>query len=220
MYDKLNNYIGEMITYKQMCEILGLKYYTGGKAKKLQIEDIFRYYDIEKIKTKYMIHDKYETPYAKEDKRKSSELKKHYDKYVVDKNQDNDIGVYCIATHDSIYIGSTIDSFRRRFLCHKNNRWSQKHTKKMLDNGALFQILWASDVEDEYIIRQVEQMYIDYFMASPDWKLMNRYEETVCLSEKKKKYKNKTIKVDERQYELALEILKQNGIMIGGDCNE
>lgn len=69
MYDKLNNYIGEFLTYKQLCEILELKYYAGGKSKQLQIGDIQRYYELEKIKTKYRIIMKRESVIPKVDRR-------------------------------------------------------------------------------------------------------------------------------------------------------
>lgn len=35
MYEQLDKYIGEMITYKNMCEICDIKYYSGGKSKHL-----------------------------------------------------------------------------------------------------------------------------------------------------------------------------------------
>lgn len=72
MYEQLNNYIGEQITYKIICEVTGIKYYSGGKSKQLQIEDIERFYQLEKVKTKYMIVEKREVPLDKEDKRKET----------------------------------------------------------------------------------------------------------------------------------------------------
>lgn len=225
MYKQLEEYVGSSITYKQMCEVLNLKYYSGGKSKQLQIKDIGRYYELYKVKTKHMIVSKRECVLEKQDKRKDTSgnnagYRKEYDGYNVEKNRDNDNGVYCIALNENLYIGSTGTTFRKRFQAHIGGKNGQPHTKEMLNNGGLFQELWISDVDDEYIIREVEQMYIDYFMANKYWSIANRMEETVCLSEKKKRYKNKTIKVDERQYELALEILKEHGIMIGGENNE
>lgn len=70
MYEKLEGYINQELTYKKICEITGLKY-IGGRAKTCQIEDIERYFKVEKNKTKYLLIEKYETPLEKEDKRKS-----------------------------------------------------------------------------------------------------------------------------------------------------
>lgn len=70
MYDKLDDYIGESLTYKQMCETLGSKYQKGN-GKDSQLKDIQRYYQLEKVKTKYKIIEKYEEPLEKEDNRRS-----------------------------------------------------------------------------------------------------------------------------------------------------
>lgn len=72
VYDNLIKYIGQSITYRELCEVLDLKYYTGGKSKQLQIEDISRYYELEKIKTKYLITSQRETVIEKQDKRKET----------------------------------------------------------------------------------------------------------------------------------------------------
>lgn len=197
--------------YKSICEWLGVEPSTG-KSKQLHLKDFERYCLYHKEGQKFIIDEVFEEPHEKIDKRKC--LLRDNTGYLLTKNEDDLIGVYAIAKDNEIYIGSTCDGFRNRFNGHKNGK--QQHTKEMIQDGGVFQILWISDIEDENIIRSIEQMYIDYFMANPDWKVINIKEETVCLSEKTK-YKNKIIKVDERQYELALEILRQNGIMIGGD---
>lgn len=72
MYDKLDNYIGELISYKVICEETGIKYYSGGKSKQLQLDDVGRFYELEKVKTKYMVVAKREIPIEKEDKRKDT----------------------------------------------------------------------------------------------------------------------------------------------------
>lgn len=55
--------------YKVMCELLEQSE-KGGKARKLQLEDWKRYFDWEKSGQKFIITDVYDTPLAKEDKRK------------------------------------------------------------------------------------------------------------------------------------------------------
>ena len=197
--------------YKAICEWLGVKP-ASGNTKISHMKEFDRYCKYHKEGNKFVIDEVYDEIQEKEDNRKS--MLRDNAGYLLTEDEDDLIGVYAIANGNAIYVGSTCDSFRNRFNGHKNGK--QQHTKEMIQDGGVFQILWTSDVEDENIIRSIEQMYIDYFMASPYWKVINRKEETVCLSEKTK-YKNKTIKVDERQYELALEILRQNGIIIGGE---
>lgn len=201
--------------YKAICEWLGVKP-ASGNTKISHMKEFDRYCKYHKDGNKFIIDEVYDVPRDKVDRRENNSCRryrKEYKGYLPTEYEDGLSGVYAIVNSDEIYVGSTCEGFRSRFRSHTNGK--QEHTKKMLQDGGIFQILWVSDVEDETIIRSVEQMYIDYFMVNPDWKVINRKEETVCLSEKTR-YKNKTIKVDERQYELALEILRQNGIMIGG----
>ena len=70
MYDELDVYLENEkgITYKEICELTGIKY-TNGKSKTLQLKDIERYYRMNKIKTRFVILEKYSVPILKEDKR-------------------------------------------------------------------------------------------------------------------------------------------------------
>ena len=52
---------GELLSYKEICSRLNIEYCTGGE-KKNQIEKLRRYFEIEKIKTKYLITDIYKEP--------------------------------------------------------------------------------------------------------------------------------------------------------------
>lgn len=228
MENELKNvkiYKGQVIkNIREVCEILDMKYSPSGSCMRIIIREFDRYCKYHKDKHSFVIDEVYlEAKPPKEDMRKytsgnNAGYRKYYDGYTISAEDDVLKGVYAIALNNEIYIGSTHTSFRKRFLSHISGSCNQPHTKDILANGGIFQILWKSDIDDEYLIRKVEQEYIDYFMSNPDWKVINRKEETVCLSEKTK-YKNKIIKVDERQYELALQILKDNGIMVGGGLN-
>lgn len=219
-------YNGQIIkNIREVCEILGMNYSASGSCMRIIIRELDRYCEYHKDGHKFVIDMVYSTVKPpKEDMRKytsgnNAGYRKYYDGYTIGAEEDGLKGVYAIVLNDQIYIGSTYTTFRKRFSSHKSGSCNQRHTKDMLDNGGTFQILWSSDVDDEYIIREVEQMYIDYLMTNPSLTLVNRREETVCVSERTK-YKNKIIKVDERQYELAIRILTENGIMIGGVRNE
>lgn len=54
--------IGEGITYKELCDILGQKYYKGGNIKEKQLKEFFRYFDYEKIGNKFFIKEIYKEP--------------------------------------------------------------------------------------------------------------------------------------------------------------
>lgn len=68
MYQQLEDYIGDSITYKSMCEVTGIKYQKGN-GKEAQLKDIQRFFKLEKVKTKYTIAEKYAVPLEKEDGR-------------------------------------------------------------------------------------------------------------------------------------------------------
>ena len=65
MYQELENYIGQQLTYKKICEILHIEPKTGN-TKISQIKDISRYYKIAKEKTKFVIEEKYNIPLENE----------------------------------------------------------------------------------------------------------------------------------------------------------
>ena len=53
--------IGEVLTYKEICEILKQPRYSGNQ-KKAQLKEFLRYMDFEKIERKYIIKDVYDVP--------------------------------------------------------------------------------------------------------------------------------------------------------------
>lgn len=57
--------VGDCITYKKMCNLLGIETYTG-KQKQLQLEMLQRYFDYNKDGTKYIITEIYDEPLPKE----------------------------------------------------------------------------------------------------------------------------------------------------------
>ena len=60
--------LNESISYKQLCEILDIKYYSGGgNAKDIQLSELSRYVNYEiKPNKKIVIHNIFETPVKKE----------------------------------------------------------------------------------------------------------------------------------------------------------
>jgi len=58
--------LGELITYKEVCDRLNLPYYTGGDQKKAQIKEIKRHIEFEPVNRKWLILDIYTSPLDKE----------------------------------------------------------------------------------------------------------------------------------------------------------
>ena len=73
-YKVLENYIGTQLTYKELCEILDWKHFTGGTSKKAQFKELNRYvqYKIvgERKGLRYMIIEIYNEILEKMDNRK------------------------------------------------------------------------------------------------------------------------------------------------------
>ena len=61
-----NLIIGELITYKELCEVLQQPYYKGGNQKKSQLTEFTRFFDFEQKDRKILIKDVYDKPKEKE----------------------------------------------------------------------------------------------------------------------------------------------------------
>lgn len=68
--NRLDKYINQTLSYKQLTDILEIKYYKGD-SKQRQLNEIQQYYELEKIKTKYHIISKHDTPIPLVDNRQS-----------------------------------------------------------------------------------------------------------------------------------------------------
>lgn len=68
LYETINNKLklGELITYKEVCERLELPYYNSGNQKKAQVKDLQRYIEFETVDRKWLITDIYLSPLDKE----------------------------------------------------------------------------------------------------------------------------------------------------------
>jgi hypothetical protein len=190
--------------YKALCELIG-ENITNGNSKKAQMKNIERYLELEKEGHSFHIKDVYKKVDKKVDKRVNEDSN-----FLPDESQWRDSGVYCIKLDNKIYIGSTTRGFRIRFNQHKRGSDNAVKTKKMLERGATFDILWTAKDEDEPTIRKIEQEYIEEYRKNPNWEVVNSYT-TFSYKVKKKKYKR--IKVEESNFKKALELLRDNGLI-------
>jgi hypothetical protein len=106
--------------------------------------------------------------------------------------------VYRIIKDNQVYIGSTTNGFRKRFIQHTHETNKLPITKEMLDNGAIFEIVWiALNNEDTKYIREMEKYYIKYYKEK-NYIVINK-------RNFKDKIKYKTIKIKEDNYKLAMQ---------------
>lgn len=216
--DLSNIYVGQIIkNYLVLCSILNINPCKGNQ-KKCQLKEVERYIRFKRDGQKFIIVEIYVNPLPKEDKRSLGNNRGHYtvpsEGYMVEKSDNDSIGVYKIQLHNQVYIGSTTNGFRIRYSQHVRNFDNlMPHTQKLLQEGAIFSILWkAENGESETEIRRMEQKYLDEY-KSRGYEIKNG-NENVYIPGQKKNRKKKIIRVMEDDYNEVLRILADNGIKI------
>ena len=149
---------------------------------------------------KKMVLYKYKKPLEKIDNRSNGNNTKYH--WLKDERFKKH-GIYYIVDNDmNIYVGSTITCFRVRYNGHMSKD-NICESKEIVDHKHIYGVLFdMTDIEDEELIRIIEQEYIDYFRNNDDFK--NTYN----------KLKYKTIKIDENRFDDAIELLLENGIIV------
>lgn len=208
--------------YKELCEVLEIKP-CAGNSKKSQLKELDTYCNYHKEGNKFIIDEIFDIQKEKEDLRKfngGDNNKGNFKKYAQLKIKDEDFnnrGIYYILNKDTkeIYIGSTANGFRGRFQEHNyGSSDDMEHTYNLLHNGGEFYILYdMTGIEDIELIRMVENEFIQYFKDYTDYNVINKMNEVIWKGKNyKQKYKN--IKVKSEDYNLALDILRNNGFDI------
>jgi len=201
---------------KDICNTLKLKYKDGSSSKNALLKKIESEYKIEKQGKGYLILERYDTPKEIPDKRKETKgnftgKRKIFTNLLIEKENEDRIGVYKIVLDNNIYVGSTIKSFRERFKGHKSKNKIMPHTYEMLDNGATFEVIEFCDGLPEIEIRKLENYYIKQYREDENWNLINSKDAWDFA--KKQKYKTIRIKVKDEDYESTLEFLKDNNLI-------
>ena len=140
---------------------------------------------------------------------------KNFPNYNIERKYDNNIGVYRIINYDTkeVYIGSTIDGFRMRFLRHNRGDKGMKHTYDLLHNGGVFEIISDMTGYDEISIRKAEQHFIDEYSNDDNYNIINHRDEVTYKGKRKNKKVYKNIKIEADKYEQAIELLIKNGLI-------
>lgn len=219
---------GSIYKLPNMLNLLEKKFTNDTRGRQRVLEDIKQYLLIEcmdKKNYKYLgVRDcfvKKEDMRGKNEASRRNNKEKIYSQLIIKEEEYCNIGIYSIVIEDNIYIGSTIVGFRKRFQSHYlGSDKSMEHTKDMLDNGATFNILHnMTGIEDEPLIRMVENEYINYFKESSKLSVINTNkawsytEKKPMIVETEGKSKYKQIKVLEENYDEIMELLIFNGYM-------
>ena len=218
---KLN--VGDILNYKNLCELLHQPYYRGNQ-KMSQMKEFQRYFNFEKIDRKLFIKEIYDECKSKECR--SSYI--NYEQFLPNYEDGKKKGVYIIQKDNKVYIGSTIVSFRKRFLEHMDKK-TKPIIHDMLYNGATFSVLWfANENDEEYIIRNKEEQYIKYYSSLSQYDVVNTlmatytkdlsieqnriYNNQRTKKNKSQKQRYKLLKFKESDVEKIKKFFKENNI--------
>ena len=216
-------YVGqEFKNYKVLCDFLGEEIKVGS-SKISQFKEWDRYFSFIKNGQRIIIIEIFKTPKCKIDRRGGNNLG-HYKHpnlgiYNLTDEQNDLKGVYKIQLNDTVYIGSTIASFKTRYRQHCIDNDVIPYTHDLLEKGATFDILWIADKNNtEENIRMKEYNYIKEYI-NQGYNVLNTHV-PIILSEnrpvvsKKKKPTYKNIKIIKEDYEKAIALLLENGLRI------
>ena len=207
---KKNLAIGLIVkNYKEMCRLFNEKI-KSGNSKILQLKNWQRYFTWINDKQKIIIKNIHNKPLPKIDLRHDGNNKgnrKDYKQFNISTNNDDDLkkGVYKIISDNNIYIGSTNNNFRERFIMHMSKNNPLKHTYNMIHNGGVFEAIWIAEEDiEESVIRKKEKEYIEYYIGLSEWNVINlRYGYKI-------KYSN--IKIKKNDYNTVISLLQDNNI--------
>lgn len=215
--------------YKVLCSLLDEPVKTGG-SKSIQMKNIERYMRLTKEKYSFIVEEIYAEPIPKVDGRKNpirrtTNNRRSFKQFKIPVELENKKGVYKITQGNDIYIGSTFGKkgFRARFRCHlyKNNKTI---TRNMLLKGGKFESIWMCDdnLEDEYIVREMEEYIINYFKENTTLNVVNNRDKTYITRQtpntnknkpdKKEKYSTIKIRAKLEDYARIIQVLNENNI--------
>lgn len=210
-------------SYKELCSILETPI-KSSNSKKAQLNELERYCKFHNDGNKFIIDKIYSIPKPKIDGRGKSKgshgnNRKDFHQYKIKRKYDESRGIYIFIKDKYVYIGSTYVGFRNRFRGHLNQEKYRPEniiegSKYILDNGGAMYLLHNLDeINDEPLIRMIEEEYIEYFRNETDYNVLNEMSPTKLIKKDKiEERKTRAIKVLSEDYELALQILKENNI--------
>ena len=230
----MNNLIGLEIGQKLKIKDIGIllgkdipeKLQTNTKKSWLREFDTYCKYHKEKVS--YVIDEIYESQIEKVDGRgkhnnhkgtegNNDKFKKYNRGELFNCSENvarNNYGIYAIVDDNkNIYVGSTTDTFYNRYKQHinKNNTCG---SKDIVCNNHMVNVLFdMTDIEDDELIRIIEEEFITYFESNEDFNSKNKKLAIAKYStNKKKKEVWKRLYINEEYLETVKTLLNENGV--------
>lgn len=165
--------LNELLSYKEICEEMNESILSGGRSRKNQLEKWQKNYEIEKIKTKYIIKREFEE-YEKEYinsfiKSKRLKLFNLYEGKYEDKDRPV---IYKIILDDKIYIGQAKKLYDRLYS-HYITKESQGG--KLLRKGGKMYVIKFTEGLDKREINKIEKSLIVEYENNENWFCVNKY---------------------------------------------
>lgn len=198
------------LNYRELTNFLELPYLRGCSKDK-QLSELSKICKIEKNKTKYKITEIYDE-IIDDNKRKS-----HFSELTnISKEDEHKSGIYKIQLDNDIYIGQTND-FKRRFYQHyygQNIRYKGfgADTEKLLKNGGSFEVLEFEDNAEQRLLK--ENYWVQYYNQN-GYNILNTEKLLSNKNSRQKRNKptTKCIKVLAKNYNEAIQLLKDKGLL-------
>lgn len=181
--------VGQILTFKELCEKLKQPYY-GGNQKIGLLNKMNCFFKYEKVDRKIKILEIYDKRIKNNSEKPPQHNYKYNEEFLPDVINGRKHGVYIIKQENNVYIGSTMTSFKRRFSQHYGREHQIRATYEMLHNGGTFDILWIAEEKDsEKKVRAKEADYIKLYIDATDYNVINQHMETHVYSSNNKKKK-------------------------------
>ena len=198
------------LNYRELTNFLELPYLRG-YSKDKQLNELSKICKIEKNKTRYKITEIYDE--IIDDNRRKS----HFSELTnISKEDEHKAGIYKIQLDNDIYIGQTND-FKRRFYQHyygQNIRYKGfgADTEKLLRNGGSFEVLEFEDNVEQRLLK--ENYWVQYYSQN-GYNILNTEKLLSNKNSRQKRNKPNTkyIKVLTKNYNEAIQLLKDKGLL-------
>ena len=198
------------LNYRELTNFLELQYIRGYSTDK-QLNELSKICKIEKNKTRYKITEIYDE--IIDDNRRKS----HFSELTnISKEDEHKAGIYKIQLDNDIYIGQTND-FKRRFYQHyygQNIRYKGfgADTEKLLRNGGSFEVLEFEDNVEQRLLK--ENYWVQYYSQN-GYNILNTEKLLSNKNSRQKRNKPNTkyIKVLAKNYNEAIQLLKDKGLL-------
>ena len=198
------------LNYRELTNFLELPYLRG-YSKDKQLNELSKICKIEKNKTRYKITEIYDE--IIDDNRRKS----HFSELTnISKEDEHKVGIYKIQLDNDIYIGQTND-LKRRFYQHyygQNIRYKGfgADTEKLLRNGGSFEVLEFEDNVEQRLLK--ENYWVQYYSQN-GYNILNTEKLLSNKNSRQKRNKPNTkyIKVLAKNYNEAIQLLKDKGLL-------